>query len=80
MPHSIPRRSMLARTALAGAAVAGAGLAGTAAARASSGNPQPSGLTPTRAQEALLDLFRRYQVVGGMSPDHTLKDADDSSV
>jgi len=32
---------------------------------------------PADAQAALLAAFGRYQVVGGMSPDHGLKDADD---
>ncbi len=68
MTQSISRRGVLkASTALTGIAVTGAHLPS-----ARRGNP-----APVNAQEAILAAFSRYQVVGGMSPDHGLKDADD---
>lgn len=68
MTQSISRRGVLkASTTLTGVALTGA--------------HSPSGKrdnpVPVNAQEAILAAFGRYEVVGGMSPDHGLKDADD---
>jgi hypothetical protein len=68
MTPSISRRGMLkASTTLTGVALAGA--------HSPSGKQENP--VPLNAQEAILDAFGRYEVVGGMSPDHGLKDADD---
>ena len=68
MMQGISRRGLLtASTALTGAALTGAH-----SPSATLDNP-----APVNAQEAILAAFGRYEVVGGMSPDHGLKDADD---
>lgn len=68
MMHGISRRGLLkASTALTGAALTGA-----RSPSATLDNP-----APVHAQQAILAAFGRYEVVGGMSPDHGLKDADD---
>lgn len=66
--QSISRRGALK----AGTALTGVALTGAHFPSAQRGNP-----VPVNAQEAILAAFGRYEVVGGMSPDHGLKDADD---
>jgi hypothetical protein len=68
MTPSIPRRSVLK----ASAALTGLTLTG-----APSGAPTRHDPTPMDAQAAILAAFHRYHIVGGMSPAHGRKDADD---
>ena len=68
MVPSISRRGLLK----AGTALTGVALTGAHSPTANRDNPAPA-----NAQEAILAAFGRYEVVGGMSPDHGLKDADD---
>lgn len=59
--------TMSAGLTLLGSAVAGTALAGTT----------PAAARPADARQAILAAFDRYQVVGGMSPAHGVKDVDD---
>jgi hypothetical protein len=68
MAPSIARRGVLK----AGTTFTGLALAGAHSPSAKRVYPMPG-----NAQEAILAAFGRYEVVGGMSPDHGLKDADD---
>lgn len=61
-------------TALAGAALAGTALAGTGP---TEHTPPTNTVHPSDAQRAILAAFDEYDVVGGMSPAHGVKDVDD---
>lgn len=61
-----------------GCVLAGTVLAGTAVPTdASARAPIPVGTNPRDVQSAILAAFDRYEVVGGMSPAHRVKDVDD---
>jgi hypothetical protein len=70
---------LAATLATAGAVLAGTALVGTALAgtRPTEHTPTADTVHPSDARRAILAAFDQYDVVGGMSPAHGVKDVDD---
>jgi hypothetical protein len=65
--------------ALAGTALASAALAGTTPTKHVPATTVQGNVHPSDAQQVILAAFDKYEVVGGMSPDHGVKRSTTSS-